>query len=102
MDIAQGAAKAKFTIPGNAKLPQPRQVKFLAEITDINQQTVAERAEFLVHSSDFYLGVKKLPDVVHEGDALPIQVIAVRPDGTPEPQSVDASIKITRVDWQTN
>lgn len=102
MDIAQGAAKAKFTIPGNTKLPQPRQVKFLAEITDINQQTVAERQEFLVHSSDFYLGVKKLPDVVREGDKLPIQVIAVKADGTPENQPVDASVKVTYVDWQTN
>ena len=102
MDIADGAAKATFNIPGNAKLPQPRQVKFLAEITDINQQTVAERAEFLVHSSDFYLGVKHLPDVVREGDTLPLQVVAVGVDGKPVAQSVDASVKVTRVEWQTN
>ncbi len=102
-DLAEGGvASAKFTIPGNEKLPQPRQVKFIAEVTDINQQTVAERAEFLAHSSDFYLGVRKLPDVVHEGDALPLQVIAVRTDGTPEPQPVEATVKITRIDWQTN
>lgn len=103
VDLAEGGvATAKFTIPGNEKLPQPRQVKFIAEVTDINQQTVAERAEFLAHSSDFYLGVREFPDVVREGDALPLQLIAVRTDGTPEPQPVEATVKITRIDWQTN
>jgi len=40
--------------------------------------------------------------VVHEGEPLPVDVVAVRTDGTPTPQPVEAVVRLTRVDWQTN
>ena len=99
---AEGTTKVSFNVPQNTRLPQPRRVRFLSEITDINQQTVAERSEFLAHSSDFYLGIRRMPDVMREGDALPLQIIAVRTDGTPTPDAVEATVKLTRIEWQTN
>lgn len=99
---ADGAVKVAFNVPQNSRMPQPRRVRFLTEITDINQQTVAERTEFLAHSSDFYLGIRHMPEVVREGEALPLQVIAVRTDGTPTPDVVEATVKLTRIEWQTN
>ncbi len=99
---ADGAVKVAFSVPQNSRMPQPRRVRFLTEITDINQQTVAERTEFLAHSSDFYLGIARMPDVVREGEKLPLQLIAVRTDGTPNPEPVEATVKLTRLDWQTN
>jgi uncharacterized protein YfaS (alpha-2-macroglobulin family) len=99
---ADGAVKVSFNVPQNTRLPQPRRVRFLSEITDINQQTVAERSEFLAHSSDFYLGIRRMPDVLREGDALPLQVVAVRTDGTPTTDAVEATVKLTRIEWQTN
>ncbi len=99
---ADGSVKVAFSVPQNSRMPQPRRVRFLTEITDINQQTVAERAEFLAHSSDFYLGIRQMPEVVREGDALPLQVVAIRTDGTPNPEPVEATVKVTRIEWQTN
>ncbi len=99
---AEGAVKVSFSVPRNTRLPQPRRVRFLSEITDINQQTVAERSEFLAHSSDFYLGIRRMPEVVREGDALPLQIVAVRTDGTPNPDAVQTTVKLTRIEWQTN
>ncbi len=99
---ADGAVKVAFSVPQNTRNPQPRRVRFLTEITDINQQTVAERTEFLAHSSDFYLGIHQMPEVVREGEALPLQVIAIRTDGTPTPEAVEATVKLTRIEWQTN
>jgi uncharacterized protein YfaS (alpha-2-macroglobulin family) len=99
---ADGASKVSFNVPQNTRLPQPRRVKFTCEITDINQQTVAERADFLAHSSDFYLGIMRMPEVMREGEALPLQLVAVRTDGTPAPDPVEATVKLTRIDWQTN
>ena len=99
---ADGAVKVAFSVPQNTRMPQPRRVRFLSEITDINQQTVAERTEFLAHSSDFYLGIRRMPEVVREGEALPLQIIAVRTDGTPTPEAVEATVKLTRIEWQTN
>ena len=99
---ADGTVKVAFSVPQNTRMPQPRRVRFLSEITDINQQTVAERSEFLAHSSDFYLGIRRMPEVVREGDALPLQIVAVRTDGTPNPDAVQTTVKLTRIEWQTN
>lgn len=99
---ADGAAKVAFTVPGNTKLPQPRQVRFLCEVTDINQQTVAETTAFTAHSSEFYLGIQRFPEVLREGEKLPLQVIAVRTDGTALQEQIAADVKLTRIDWQTN
>lgn len=85
----------------NAQLPQPRLCKLLVEVTDVNQKTVSESAGFVCHSSAFYLGLRRFKDVAREGDALPIELVAVKPDGSPWPEAVNATVAFTRVDWQT-
>lgn len=97
-----GQAIVASTIPLNTKAPQPRLAHLLCEITDVDQQTVSQSADFTIHSSDFYLGIRRTKDVVHEGEPLPVDVVAVRTDGTPMPQPVEAVVRLTRVDWQTN
>lgn len=99
---AQGAARLQATIPPNAKAPQPRAAHLLCEITDLNQETVSQSADFTIHSSEFYLGVRRPRGVVHEREKLPIDVIAVRTDGTPVAEPVEATVRLTRVEWQNN
>ena len=89
-------------VASNPKAPQPRSVNVLAEITDLDQQTVSESASFTRHSSEFYLGLKKFEAVLHEGDAVPVELVAVRADGQPWVPGVTATVKLTRLDWQTN
>ncbi|MEI9893346.1 MAG: MG2 domain-containing protein [Chthoniobacter sp.] len=84
---ATGKATVESTIPLNEKAPQPRLAHLLCEITDVDEQTVSQSSDFTIHSSDFYLGIRHLHDVVHEGEALPVDVIAVRTDGTPTPRA---------------
>lgn len=86
-------------------LPSPALAPFrgvlTAEVTDINQQTVSRIAEFTRESSDFYLGIKRgEQQVVRAGDEVPLQVIAVQPDGKPVPEPVDVKVKIRR--WRYN
>ncbi|MDB6149291.1 MAG: Large extracellular alpha-helical protein [Chthoniobacter sp.] len=97
-----GSTKVETTFPLNSKAPQPRTARLLCEITDLNQQTVSEQSSATVHSSDFYLGLRTLPEVVRSGDALPIDLIAVRTDGTPLPEPVPTTLRLTRIDWQNN
>ncbi len=99
---AQGAARVTTAIPPNAKAPQPRSAHLLCEITDLNQQTVSQSADFTIHSSDFYLGLRRPRGVVHEREKLPVDLIAVRTDGTPMPDPVEATVRLTRVEWQNN
>lgn len=86
----------------NIKAPQPRTALLLCEITDLNQQTVSRSSKLTFHSSDFYLGLGRLPEVVQKGDTLPIPLVAVRTDGTPNPEPVSAKLRVTRIDWQNN
>ena len=99
---ANGVARIATPLPINPKAPQPRAAKLLCEVTDINQQTVSESRSFVQHSSDFYFGVRRFDSVLAEGAALPIEVIAVQPDGKPLNNAVRANVRLTRINWQTN
>lgn len=104
-DIAideQGSARLSTPLPINPKAPQPRAAKLLCEVTDLNQQTVSEARAFVQHSSDFYFGLRRMDAVVKEKQSLPIELIAVRPDGKPLDQPVRATVRLTRITWQTN
>ena len=97
-----GTATITAQVPINTTMPQPRFVRLTAEVTDLNQQTIAERQTLTMHSSEFYLGIRKMPEVVREGETLPLQVVAVRNDSKPMSDSVETTVKLTRIEWQTN
>src|SRR5205807_1806689 len=78
---AGGMAKVATPLPINPKAPQPRAAKLLCEVTDLGQQTVSESRAFVQHASDFYFGLHRFDSVFKEGDPLPIELIAVAPDG---------------------
>jgi uncharacterized protein YfaS (alpha-2-macroglobulin family) len=99
---ADGTASVDFEMPVNAKAPQPREGRLLCEITDINQQTVSNSATLTLHASDFYLGIGELPDVVHQGQPVPVALVAVHNDGTPEAEPLSARLRVTHVEWQNN
>ena len=99
---ANGVARVTTPLPVNPKAPQPRATKLLCEVTDINQQTVSESRSFVQHSSEFYFGIRRFDSVMPEGKALPIEVIAVRNDGKPLDAPLNATVRLTRINWQTN
>ena len=88
-------------LPPNPVAPQPRTVSLLVEVTDLDQQTVTRRAEFVRHSSDFYLGLRTTQSVVQAGAKLPLEIAAVRADGQPWPEPVSAQVRLQRIEWQT-
>jgi uncharacterized protein YfaS (alpha-2-macroglobulin family) len=99
---ASGVAKIATALPINPKAPQPRAAKLLCEVTDLSQQTVSESRAFVQHSSDFYFGFRRLDAVFKEGTPLPIELVVVSPDGKPLPAPVGATVRLTRITWQTN
>lgn len=99
---AQGGATIHTNVTINPKAPQPRAVHVLCEVTDLDQQTVSESKRFTQHSSDFYLGVRQFRSLAHQGEQLPLEIVAVRTDGTPTPEPVTAKLELTRIDWETN
>ncbi|MCX6875521.1 MAG: MG2 domain-containing protein [Verrucomicrobia bacterium] len=87
-------------ISTNPQLPQPRRVAALAEITDLNQQTVSARALFIKHSSAFYLGIKRIGENLPAGEPAPVEFVAVNADGTPCTQAVAAQVELLRIDYR--
>ncbi len=97
-----GRAQISTSLPVNPKAPQPRAAKLLVEVTDLNQQTVSNSRDFVQQSSEFYFGLRRFDSVVAEGQPLPIELIALQPDGKPLAASVPATIRLSRIKWQTN
>jgi len=102
LEAASGRAIVSAALPLNPKAPQPRAAKLLCEVTDLNQQTVSESRSFVRNSSDYYFGLRRFQPLVKEGAPLPIELIAVQTDGTPLPQPAHATLRITRIEWQSN
>ena len=88
-------------LPANATAPQPRTVSLLVEVTDLNQQTLSHRVDFMQHSSEFYLGLLQGAEVLNADETQPLEIVAVRPDGQPWLDTVKAQVTLQRVDWQT-
>jgi uncharacterized protein YfaS (alpha-2-macroglobulin family) len=99
---ADGTTKISAQLPINPKAPQPRATKLLCEVTDLGQQTVSESRSFVQQSSDYYFGLRRFDGVLKEGNALPIEVIAVGTDGKVLATPVKSTVRLTRIVWQTN
>ena len=85
-------------IPFNPVAPQPRFVRLRAEVTDLNQQTITQAADFVAHASEFYLGLGRSKSVVRAGNPMPVELIAVRSDGQPHPTPVETKLNLLRID----
>ena len=99
---ASGRVIVESRIPFNESAPQPRETLLRCEVTDVNQQTVSATDRGILHSSAFYLGLAELPEVVREGDSLPLRLVAVNADGTLRNEPVETQVRLSRVEWQTN
>ena len=86
----------------NTTAPSPRRVRVQASVTDQDQQTVTSNAAYTVHSSEYYLGLHEMPDVVRAGDPLPLEVVAVNAaDNQPRDQPVHVTAKLSHIEWRT-
>jgi len=82
-------------------LEQPVQVNADVTVTDVNQQTLSQSASFLVHSSDFYAGLK-LPQTWQEaGATVKAEMLAVTTDGKVLDRPVDGKLTIERRIYRT-
>jgi uncharacterized protein YfaS (alpha-2-macroglobulin family) len=88
-------------VPPNPQAPQARAVSLLVEMTDTDQQTLTHSAEFIQHSSEFYLGLKRFERVLEAGKELPAEIVAVAADGSPWRDTVQAHVTLRHIEYQT-
>lgn len=98
---SKGEAAVTFSLPEQTTHPGPRSVSMTASITDANQQTLSGSKRFIVHSSDFYLGLRR-PDGVHRVDDKAVfSVAAVTTDGKAHAASVETNVLVEKEEWTT-
>jgi alpha-2-macroglobulin len=72
------------------------------DMTDLNQQTVTESRVFQRDPASFYLGITRPENsVIHAGAHVPIQCIAVTPDGEPLGHPVDVQVELIQKRHET-
>ncbi len=97
----KGEAVVPAKVPATFGVPGPKEVSVQAEITDLNQQTISETYNRVEHTSDFYLGIKhgKGRHAYHAGTEIPIQMVAVQPNGKRHDQAVAVKLLVERLQW---
>ena len=72
------------------------------DMTDLNQQTVTESRVFQRDPASFYLGIARPENsIIRAGAHVPIQCIAVTPEGKPLDHLVDVQIEVIQKRHQT-
>ncbi|MGA7130085.1 MAG: MG2 domain-containing protein [Chthoniobacterales bacterium] len=71
------------------------------DMTDLNQQTVTESRIFQRDTASFYLGITVPTKIIEEGliasgVPIPIQCVAVTPDGKPVERGMDVQLELIR------
>ncbi len=97
----EGKATIDLQLPVQTGSPFPREISVRAEVIDANQQTVSNTARFTVHSSDFYIGLKKPDGVYRAGDTVPVSLTTVAADGNVYTKPVEARIRAEKEIWNT-
>jgi uncharacterized protein YfaS (alpha-2-macroglobulin family) len=87
-------------LPFNAVAPSPLTASLLVELTDLNQQTLSRRLQFVRHSSAFYVGLKTAAAGGSTNNTTALEAVAVRADGQPWTNAVDACLRVQRMEWQ--
>lgn len=70
-----------------------------AEVTDVDRQAIANRSETLVHPAAYYIGVRSKTRLPKFGEKVEVEVLAVDPDGTPRPETVE--VTVVRREWNS-
>ena len=97
----KGEARIDLEVPLDAEIPAPRFVSVRAEVTDVNQQTITGSTRFTVHSSDFYIGLRKPEGIHRAGDKVPFLIANIDTEGKVYPLPVDTSITVEKEIWNT-
>lgn len=102
--LTNGAVTLGFGETTNFGGRQPRNFRLLAEVTDLNQQTLSRAVEFVRHSSSFYLGFhwKNGEETIFATNQAPVyRLVAVAPDGTPVEKPAAVEVVVRRIDWKS-
>ena len=95
----KGEALIEARLPATFGVPGPKLISVNAEITDLNQQTIAEEWQHTEHTSAYYLGVRRPVNAVTSGQPVPLSLVAVNQAGKRHAVPVAAKVLIEHLTW---
>jgi uncharacterized protein YfaS (alpha-2-macroglobulin family) len=95
-----GATRIVFPLP-KYSFPSRIAVRVHAEVTDANQQTLGDGVSFQIPSSEFYLGMRRIDSLVHVGQEIALDFIAVNNLGEAHGKPVHATVTVEHELWNT-
>jgi uncharacterized protein YfaS (alpha-2-macroglobulin family) len=69
-----------------------------AEVEDLSRQSVADRAQLIVHPAGLYAGVRREAGFAQAGKPLQLEVVAVTPTG--ERKEAKVQVEVRRREWK--
>lgn len=102
LELAEdGTATVPLDFVPTDALEQPVQVSIGLDVTDINQQTISRSASMLVHSSDYYLGLKLPTGWLNTGDKFVVEALPVTRESKALDRDVAAKLIVEKQEWTT-
>jgi uncharacterized protein YfaS (alpha-2-macroglobulin family) len=92
---AEGKATFSVALP-QGEIPITREVTVRTEVRDANNQTLTATSSATIHPSSVYVGVSRKDRLVRVGDRVPLQVVAITPEGNPCEMDVAVEATLTR------
>ncbi|HSI61892.1 MAG TPA: alpha-2-macroglobulin family protein, partial [Candidatus Saccharimonadia bacterium] len=96
-----GTATIELPPPPAHKEALPQTISVYADVTDVNQQTIAANTEFQIPGADFIVGAKTGDWYGSVGKEFGIDLVAITPQGKGFTAPVGVDVKIERQEWNT-
>jgi len=97
---ATGEFQIKADLPAGPGPARPRVISVVAEVTDLNQQTLSRGGESIQHGAEFYLGLKGDAVAPAAGLELTLLAAAVGTDGHARTNPTSVHLTLQRVEWR--
>ena len=78
---AQGKGSHSFSLP-DMEFPRLRHLTATSTITNGNEQSIRSVQKSILHPADVYAGIRTQATLAKVGGTLPVELVAVKPDGT--------------------
>ena len=96
-----GAATVELPPPPPHKAALPQTITVVADVTDVNQQTISASSQFQVPGAEFLVGIRKKAWYGTAEKALQFDLAAITSEGRPLGTAVSVQIKVERQEWNT-
>lgn len=91
-----GRCTAAMTLP-KAEFPRMRRITATTSVTNGNEQTLSSVQKATLHPAAVYAGIRTQATLAQVGGTLPVDLVAVRPDGSGwDAAPLPATVKVTR------